>query len=648
MGELTAKQIDNNGGEKVSEKIVDGVEKVAKKKGEDGVEKTADASENKPVEADKAVKPSREKTAGLLTVALIFCVIADVLKISIPLPGFLSASNFLPLSTIAVVLAIIAAPATHERLNPDWWHPFEGGVTYVLLQGLGWTCYGFALLIMGMRQFFPSEHSTRQLTLVGILGTFAQILVLISRRYFAKHDAVAKKKHRKHGFLTWHNVGVMGLVIVSCAFPVCLWAENMMSHTPSKSVDLSLFAMFLVAVGVPLTHGVAGTRKWGNEGYTVFQPFAGGVKYVLLQAIGWALYSLTLLAFMAVVYFGHERLVAFNGLLTSLGLGGFMSQIIILSSLAFYQQQRISRRQLRAKIRAVRHSFCEPEEKVEAVHKLLIESAKDAFIDFVSLITVALFYQLHHLWFFVCVGVIATYQLTGFAYFLALHGLYLLTYFNKPEVTGKREWPEFRKHPFLWSLLERYFDGKVIATSPLDPQKQYLLAFHPHGIYPASALWAPHSQSWKEQLPKVDIAAHSASVTFNVPIIRDVAMWAGSRVVTKEGIAASFKAKKSALIVPGGIAEMLEQWSPKKDITIITKHKGFIRMAIEHGVDLVPVYSFGEDKIWDVVQFPFLQRWANKMLRIHFPHIPFGRWFLPIPRAEPITVVVGAPIKVPH
>lgn len=86
----------------------------------------------------------------------------------------------------------------------------------------------------------------------------------------------------------------------------------------------------------------------------------------------------------------------------------------------------------------------------------------------------------------------------------------------------------------------------------------------------------------------------------------------------------------------------------------LKERKGFIRVALQSGASLVPVFAFGEN---DVFEQPFFQQgniiWCiktavKKYLGISLP-IVIGRGFLQrsqgiLPRQVPITTVVGKPI----
>jgi 2-acylglycerol O-acyltransferase 2 len=55
-------------------------------------------------------------------------------------------------------------------------------------------------------------------------------------------------------------------------------------------------------------------------------------------------------------------------------------------------------------------------------------------------------------------------------------------------------------------------------------------------------------------------------------------------------------AGSSITIVVGGAAESLAAHPGTADLTL-KKRMGFIKMALTHGADLVPVFSFGENDV---------------------------------------------------
>jgi 2-acylglycerol O-acyltransferase 2 len=105
------------------------------------------------------------------------------------------------------------------------------------------------------------------------------------------------------------------------------------------------------------------------------------------------------------------------------------------------------------------------------------------------------------------------------------------------------------------------------------------------------------------------------------------------------------------MMVPGGQAELVQTWRLRRqrEYVIYTKHKGFVRLAIQSGASLVPVVVLGEvDSLYNLIDLPLLQAWTYKKLGFPVPYLVVGRWGLsPLPRATGLKFVVGEPIAPP-
>jgi hypothetical protein len=95
-------------------------------------------------------------------------------------------------------------------------------------------------------------------------------------------------------------------------------------------------------------------------------------------------------------------------------------------------------------------------------------------------------------------------------------------------------------------------------------------------------------------------------------------------------------------LMVGGIAEMFMIRKDHERIKL-KERKGFVRVALEHGTDILPVYMFGVNQALDFGP-PWLQRLSRKM-RASLGVI-YGVWGLPIPRRVPIFMVTGRPLVV--
>lgn len=200
----------------------------------------------------------------------------------------------------------------------------------------------------------------------------------------------------------------------------------------------------------------------------------------------------------------------------------------------------------------------------------------------------------------------------------------------------------------IGEMMSYYFQGKIIKTYPLNANDIYLFGYHPHGIMPLTLIWLRVGTEWEKLFPGVTFAPLTASVMHLVPVMRDLLQWMGGREVSKESIQLALRNKRNCLLIPGGQAEMLESNSNIDEVVIITKHIGFVRLALQENVKLVPILSIGDVDILDNISLPIIQKWFLRRIGFAAPFNPYGLYYLPIPRPIPVTVIVGKPIILPY
>ncbi|KAF3840701.1 hypothetical protein F7725_006563, partial [Dissostichus mawsoni] len=107
----------------------------------------------------------------------------------------------------------------------------------------------------------------------------------------------------------------------------------------------------------------------------------------------------------------------------------------------------------------------------------------------------------------------------------------------------------------------------------------------------------------------------------------------------------------AAVILIGGAAEALFS-APGVNTLVMRQRKGFVRVALEFGADLVPAYAFGENELFKQVVFSEgslgrrLQDLFKKIMGFA-PCLFVGEHMGILPYRNPITTVVGSPISVP-
>ncbi|XP_021948768.1 diacylglycerol O-acyltransferase 2 [Folsomia candida] len=219
---------------------------------------------------------------------------------------------------------------------------------------------------------------------------------------------------------------------------------------------------------------------------------------------------------------------------------------------------------------------------------------------------------------------------------------------------------KFFKNWVLWKYYVRYFPIKLVKTAELDPKRNYLLASHPHGILASGtfASFSTEANKVSTVFPNIQFNMLTLPLNFYLPIYRELCLGHGLCSAKKESmnyLLSHPDGGRGAVLVPGGAQESLES-HPGKYVVQLKKRKGFVKVALQNGSPLVPIYCFGENDIYDQVNNPdgsLLRGFQNKVMEL-FTFAPLfftGRGIFQynygiLPRRHPIFVVVGAPIDV--
>ncbi|GAB6023808.1 2-acylglycerol O-acyltransferase 2 [Chamberlinius hualienensis] len=224
---------------------------------------------------------------------------------------------------------------------------------------------------------------------------------------------------------------------------------------------------------------------------------------------------------------------------------------------------------------------------------------------------------------------------------------------------GGRRWLWVRNWT-VWKLFRDYFPIRLVKTAEFDPKKNYICGYHPHGILSAGAFcnFATEGTQFSKIFP--GITSHLITLTGNFwfPLLREYVQFTGACASSKESFEyiLTKKGKGNAIfVVVGGAAEALDA-RPNHIILTLKNRKGFIKLAIRCGADLVPVISFGENDIFNQANNPegsWLRSFQTKFKNVmgFSPPIIVGRGIFQytfglMPFRRPIHTVVGKPIEV--
>lgn len=228
---------------------------------------------------------------------------------------------------------------------------------------------------------------------------------------------------------------------------------------------------------------------------------------------------------------------------------------------------------------------------------------------------------------------------------------------------GGAKWHWFRRLR-LWKHSADYFPVTLAKHDPsvtYTADKPYLIGYHPHGVLGAGAVltFACDTVNLASYFPDMDISICTLNILFRVPFLRDWVLAQGFISASRDSIRAVLSRGRGhgVAVVIGGAKEA-SLTNQKVCELILMQRKGFFREGLRYGCRLVPVFCFGENKVYNI--FPVendcawgrlsttIQRWLGFSLPAFAGRgIMQRRWGL-IPRRHPLTPVFGLPVDCPR
>ncbi|WFD43853.1 2-acylglycerol O-acyltransferase [Malassezia psittaci] len=232
--------------------------------------------------------------------------------------------------------------------------------------------------------------------------------------------------------------------------------------------------------------------------------------------------------------------------------------------------------------------------------------------------------------------------------------------FDRAAVSGGRRSARLR-NSVIYRLMREYFPVRLINKAPLPPDRPYLFGYHPHGIIGMGAVisFGTEACGFSEKFPGITPSLLTLASNFKIPLYRDYLLGLGFSSVSRNSCENILrKGPGSAIvIVVGGAQESLKSRPGVMNLTL-EHRKGFVRVAMRTGADLVPTLGFGENELFNQANnqegtwLYRLQQILKHSLGFTVPAIA-GRGLLHdsfglMPYQRPITIVTGEPVQVLH
>jgi len=248
---------------------------------------------------------------------------------------------------------------------------------------------------------------------------------------------------------------------------------------------------------------------------------------------------------------------------------------------------------------------------------------------------------------------------SGFLFYLFLIYVAWMFFGQTFNWTGGHPQMWFKRLTF-WEWFRDYFPISLLKTVDLDPTKNYIFGYHPHGIIGLGAFcnFATDATGYSQLFPGITLRLLTLVTNFKIPLfglyltalgVCDASPESCGHILTKGP-------GNSLMLVLGGAKESLDAHPGSYKLTLKDR-KGFVKIGLQYGASLVPVFSFGETDVYDQVDNPQgsrlrkIQELLQTKMGFALPLIKgrgiFNYQFGLLPQRRAITSCVGKPIHLP-
>lgn len=183
---------------------------------------------------------------------------------------------------------------------------------------------------------------------------------------------------------------------------------------------------------------------------------------------------------------------------------------------------------------------------------------------------------------------------------------------------------------------------------PACGDKPIVFCMVPHGVAPIAAAAYPfYSKLFNDRLCRWT----TAPVVTQLPVVGLLLQYFGMIPARSKDILSTLTVKNESVgVVLDGIAGMFNGFDPGVQRAHLNNRTTIVKLAMEAGAPIVPMYAFGQTSLYSMVVDPWgiLEGLSVKLNTSITPF--FGRWFWPLgpPRRNAVTVAFGEPVVCPQ
>ncbi|CAN1842127.1 Diacylglycerol O-acyltransferase 2 [Linum perenne] len=212
--------------------------------------------------------------------------------------------------------------------------------------------------------------------------------------------------------------------------------------------------------------------------------------------------------------------------------------------------------------------------------------------------------------------IVLSFLFLPFSYFLMLLGFLLMLMFipiNDSSYLGRHFCRYICRHACSYFPVTLHVED----INAFRSDRSYVFGYEPHSVIPIGAIVLSDHVGF---LPLPNIKFLASTAVFYTPFLRHIWMWWGLSLITKNNFTSLLATDYSCILVPGGVQEGFHM-EHGSEVAFMNTRRGFVRLAIEMGSPLVPVFCFGQLDVY---------KWWR----------PSGKWFMAFARAIGYTPVI--------
>lgn len=200
------------------------------------------------------------------------------------------------------------------------------------------------------------------------------------------------------------------------------------------------------------------------------------------------------------------------------------------------------------------------------------------------------------------------------------------------------------------SVILDYFEyEQIIESKPIDARENlrngqnYIIAAQPHGVLSMCAICSAVSA---EEEFRGTIPTGVASALLLTPILKHVMGIFNLIPASKENLKKQFKRggiEGTVVLYVGGMAELFLS-SAEEEVLYLKNRKGFIKLALQEGVDVIPIYLFGNTTVLSVIKTGLLANLSRKVRDSCCPGLYYNvqtKYVLPLLASSFIDLFLG-------